>query len=402
VLAPSKRKQPDSFEDAVERPRYGSSSQYGLEQSQAVGPKRLRQDTFDDGEPSSSRSHLWPSRPAVGSKLRPVEIFEAEADMRDQGSLIPSGFTSERSLHGSGPRAQGIVEGGRPDYGSRAQGNKVATRPAFTFGSWPDNALNNGVPNYESQLQGGLAGERLAPNPERKQHHEGGVPGSRPHVQEGFSSTGQGLGALEAWQPIPTDNERNNLKLSGQMVGPKRKPPAPPETPQLEISAATKVVPVAKAKGEKWKKKYIIVNCPVIVQTGQGFVELRCDKCHCNGSAATGSFWLGARGIQAHLRKIHKETTTPAEVFARCSVRSVSADEVKQIESGKLVIEKMFHKTVKDDKQNKGAAARAQRVGDGGGGERGDQEEAAEARPVRTRKVTVRDNSKGKLKKTTW
>lgn len=190
------------------------------------------------------------------------------------------------------------------------------------------------------------------------------------------------------------------MKFSGQMVGPKRKAQAPPKTPQQETSGAARVAPPApkKAKGEKWKKKYTIDNCPVIVPNGEGFVELRCDVCHCNASAVTGRFWLGARGMQGHLRKIHKEIKSSDEIFARCSVRSASAEEVRRIESGELEIEKLFYKTVKGDVHGEGAAGRAQRVG---GGER--EEGEAEAPPKRTRKVKVRDISKGKsMKSTTW
>jgi hypothetical protein len=76
----------------------------------------------------------------------------------------------------------------------------------------------------------------------------------------------------------------------------------------------------------------------------------------------------------------------------------VSAEEVRRIESGELEIEKLFYKIVKGDVQGEGAAGRAQRVG---GGER--EEGEAEAPPKRTRKVKVRDISKGKsMKSTTW
>jgi hypothetical protein len=404
------------------RPQYESSSQHDFERRQAAGPKRVRQDTSDDWEPSSSKGHLWPERPAVGSRLRPVEIVEA--GVREYEYQIPSGFASGRPVHGSGPRPDGYFEGGRLDYGSRAQGEAAATRPTLSFGSWPQNVLNNGLPTYESRLQSDFADEEPALNPEHRQHdvsengmrppfgssptgswfrvddiHEGGVPEYGYQGQYEFSSTGQALG-FEPRQPVPSGNERNNLRLSGEMVGPKRRPQAPPKTPQQETSGAAKFVPVRKAKGEKWEKKKTIDNCPVVVPNGQGFVELRCDKCHCNASAATSSFWKGIRGMQSHLRKIHKETTNPAEIFARCSVRSVSAEEVKQIESGELVIGKLFHKTVKDNTQGGGAAGRAQR--EGGSEKEVGEEQEAEARPVRTRRVTVRDNSKGKLKNTTW
>jgi hypothetical protein len=403
-------------------PQYESFSQHDLERGQAAGSKRVRQDVSDDWEPSSSMSHLWPARPAVGSRLRPVEVFEA--GLQEYGYQIPSGFASGRPVHNSGPRPDGIFEGGMLEYGSRAQGDAAATRPGFSYGSWPENALNNGVPTYDSRLQSGFADEEPAPNPEHRQHdvfedgmrppfgsgptgswfrvddiHEGGVPQYGYQGQHEFSSTGQALG-FEPRQPVPSGNERNNLRLSGEMVGPKRRPQAPPKTPQQETSGAAKVVPVKKAKGETWEKKKIIDECPVIVSNGQGFVELRCDKCHCNASA--GGFWKGIRGIQLHLRKIHEEYANPAAIFARCSVRSVSAEEVKRIESGELVIGMLSHKTVKDNTQGEGATGRAQREGGDLREEGGEQEEEAEARTVRTRKVRVRDNSKGKLKKTTW
>jgi hypothetical protein len=411
------------------RPQYGSSFQHhlfqhDLERGQAAGPKRVRQDTSDDWEPSSSMSHLWPARPAVGSRFRPVELVEA--GVQEYEYHIPSGLASGRPVHGSGPRLDGNFESDRLDYEPRARGDAAATRPASGFGSWQEDVINNGVPRYESQLQSGFADEELAPNPEHRQHdvfgngmrppfgsgpagswfrgddyHEGGVPqyGYGYHAQYEFSSTGQALG-FEPRQLVPSGNERNNLRLSGEMVGPKRRPQAPPKTPQQEMSGAAKVVPVKKAKGEPWEKKKIVEKCPVVVPNVQGFVELRCDKCHCNASA--NGFWKGIRGIQSHLRKIHKENANPAEIFARCSVRSVSAEEVKRIESGELVIGMLSHKTVKGSTQGEGATGRAQREGGDEREDGGEQVEEAEARPVRTRRITVRDNSKGKLKKTTW
>jgi hypothetical protein len=134
-------------------------------------------------------------------------------------------------------------------------------------------------------------------------------------------------------------------------------------------------VPVKKAKGETWEKKKITEDCPVVVSNGQGFVELRCDKCHCNASAS--GFWKGIRGIQSHLRKIHKENANPDEIFARCSVRSVSAEEVRRIESGELVIGMLSHKSVQGNTQGEGAAGRAQR--DGGGEREAGEEQEAEA-----------------------
>jgi hypothetical protein len=124
--------------------------------------------------------------------------------------------------------------------------------------------------------------------------------------------------------------------------------------------------------------------------------------CHCNASAVTGKFWLGARGIQGHLRKIHKDTATPDEVLARCSVRSVSAEEIKRIESNELVIEKLFYNSAKESAENERAGGCEQRE-EGGEREGEEQEEEAEARPAKTRKRhTVRDFSKGKMKSTTW
>lgn len=484
-----KRKRPATFQDEVVRPQYGSSAQNDLERRQVAGPKRVRRDTHDYGEPSASMGHLWPAEPAVGSRLRPVEILENDvrgygpqfqSDIRaerplpdsglapggifeggipeygyqmpsgfpsgrplhgsmprsegvlessgpDYGYQVPSGFASGRPLYGSMPRSEGIFENGGPDHGSRPQGNAAATRPPISFESWPENVVSNSMPNYESQHQSGLAGGQ-PPNSGRRQHdvfEDGtrppfqsgptdsrlrgenildadafwGAPEYGYHAQHQYLSTGQVLGS-DVWLPVPADNERNNMKFSGQMVGPKRKAQAPPKTPQQETSGAARVAPPApkKAKGEKWKKKYTIDNCPVIVPNGEGFVELRCDVCHCNASAVTGRFWLGARGMQGHLRKIHKEIKSPDEIFARCSVRSVSAEEVRRIESGELEIEKLFYKTVKGDVHGEGAAGRAQRVGDG---ER--EEGEAAAPPKRTRKVKVRDISKGKsMKSTTW
>jgi hypothetical protein len=472
----SKRKQPDNFEEEVERPQYGSSFRNGLERRQVAGPKRVRQDIPDDREPSSFMGNLWSARPAVGSRLRPVELPEADvreswprfqSDRESAGPLsgpwltaggmfegdvpeyryqIPSSFAPRRPTYGSMPGSEAIFESGGPDYGSQAQGNAVATRPAFGSEPWPENFLSNGMPNYESQVQSGLAGEESAPNPERRQYDvfEGGtgpsmqngptgsrlgrekisdaaaawgVPEYGNRAQHQFSSTGQVPGP-DAWVPAhryhstgialgsdvwlsnPTGIKRNNLRLSGQMVGPKRRLQAPPTTPQQQTFGDVEIAPIAKASGEKWKKKVIIENCPVIVPNGKGFVELRCDVCHCNSSAVTGKFWLGARGIQSHLRKIHKETIGPAEILARCSVRSVSAEEVKRIESGELEIEKLGYKTAKGDVQEEGAVGRAQRVG---GGEGEEQEKEADARPKRTRKAKVRDISKGKcMKRTTW
>ena len=92
------------------------------------------------------------------------------------------------------------------------------------------------------------------------------------------------------------------------------------------------------------------------------------------------------------MRKIHKETVTPAETLARCSIRSVSADEVRRIESGELVIEKLFYKTAKGDIQDEAE------------GEEGEDPEDEEARPVKTRKKhgPPRDFSLGKTRGTTW
>jgi hypothetical protein len=405
-----KRKRAHFFDADAGRPEYGSSLQNGVEGRQVAVPKRRRQNPTEDDEQPPSMNYQSPARPAFGSRLRPEDTFEA--GMRNDGSQIQSGLASARPSYGSQPRSWGNFETGVPDFGSRMHSAPAAlgsrARPEVIL----EDAGN--VPAYESRLQGGLAGAEPAPYPERRQHYvfddgtrpsfqsdptgsrpmpeniyEGGGPGNVSRVQDEFSFTRQGFG-FEPRQQVPAINKRS----MGEMVGPKRKAQPPPnqKKSQQGTTGAIKIAPIAKSD-EKWKKKYTIDNCPVIVANGDGFLELRCDRCHCNASGVTGKFWLGGRGIQGHLRKIHKETVTPAETLARCSIRSVSADEVRRIESGELVIEKLFYKTAKGDVQDEA---------EGEEGEEAEDEE--EARPVKTRKKhgPPRDFSLGKMRGTTW
>ena len=397
-----KRKQPDDFDGDAERPQYGSSLQNDPEGRQVAVPKRRQQNPPEDVEQPSSWNYQSPTRPMFGPRLRPEDTFEA--------GMRQSGLASARPSYGSQP--WGNFESGVPVFGSRVRSAPAAigsrTRPEIVLEDVDD------VPAYGSRLQSGLPGEESAPYPERRQYYivddgtrpsfqngpvgprfrvvdtcEGREPQYRSHVQDGFASAEQVLG-FEPRQQVPAINKRS----MGEMVGPKRKAQPPPnqKKSQQDTTGAIKIAPIVKS-GEKWKKKYTIDNCPVVVANGEGFLELRCDRCHCNASGVTGNFWLGGRGIQGHLRKIHKETVTPAETLARCSIRSVSAEEVKRIESGELVIEKLFYKSAKGD------------IEDGAEGEEGEEpEDDEEARPVKTRKKhgPPRDFSLGKTRGTTW
>lgn len=391
----------------IERPQYGVPSQNHLERKQAAGSKRRRQGIADSGEPPSFQSNLEHARSTFGSGLRPEAIFEA----------------------------------GVRNYGSQHQGEFGSARPLFGSRLRPEDAFGGGMPEHVSRLPSGLENARLASNLERREHdanpdgtsqplqsgptdsrlreegiYEGGVPGYGSRVQNEFVSAGQELG-YELRPPFPTGFERKNAKSSAVMTGPKRRVQPPPAelTSQQGMSGAAKVGTMANAKIDdgKWKKKQTIEKCPAVVQNEEVFVELRCDRCHCNSSAVTGKFWKGIIGIQSHLRRVHKETLTPTEIFARCSVRLLSAEEVKRIGSGEVVIEKVRYKAVKGAAQTEGATGRTLENENNGVEEQDDEEEddedeeEEETQPVRgspKRRMTQgrRDFTKAKVTRTTW
>ena len=318
----------------------------------------------------------------------------------------------------------------------------AAISPAFGSRARPEVILEDtdDVPTYYSRFQSDFAGAESAPTLKRRQLdfigdgtrplfqsvpvgsrlrvddiYEGRGPGYTSHAQDGFASAEQVFG-FEPRRQIPTSKK----PIIGEMVGPKRKAQPPPnqETSQQGTSGAIKIAPIVKSS-EKWQKKWTLDNCPVIEPNGESFIELRCYRCHCNASGVTGKFWRGGRGIQGHLRKKHEETLTPAETLARCCIRSVSADEVKRIESGELVIEKVFYYAFKKGTQDEGDAEREgddedddedddeeddEEKGEEKGEEQEEEQGEEEARPVKTRKrhTKPRDFSLGKLRSTTW
>jgi hypothetical protein len=337
------------------------------QQPEVQAPGLKRKQISEDDEPPAFRSYQYGSQILGGLDLaRP-----------SYGTMFESGVF--------GPRMYSAPAAMSPVFGSRARPEVILEDTEY-------------VPTYDSRFQMDYAGAESAPKPKRRQLGAIGD-GTRPafqsapvgsRFQDGFVSAEQVLG-FEPRHQIRTSSK----PITGEMVGPKRKarPPPDQETPQQGTSGGITIAPIVKAS-EKWKKKHIIENCPVIVPNGEGFIELSCYSCHCNASGTTGKFWLGGRGIQGHIRKIHKETLTPAETLARCCIRSVSAEEAKQIASGELVIEKVFYK--KEGKQDESDAE--SEVDDD---EEGEEEEA---RPVKTRQrhTKPRDFSKGKVKSTTW
>ena len=80
-------------------------------------------------------------------------------------------------------------------------------------------------------------------------------------------------------------------------------------------------------------------NCHLVVQPNgedgnAGFIELRCDVCHGNGSYGSGKLLNSVKGFKMHFKQIHNEVLSSADVLQRCHYRDVPEQEVQEIRAG--------------------------------------------------------------------
>lgn len=327
--------------------------------------------------------------------------------VRIQRPQLQNDFTSASPSFGSRRRLEDVHEGGVPDHGFGFQGDSPSARSSFGSRHRPKGKQEDRVPHYESghqrnfgfaslpfgysdrqedisqgswplygfRTEADLAAAPMSINTQLTQRRpfEGGTqpsfrssfadfrgsgaPEGVSRVQGEFAFPGQAF-SFEPRQSMPASNEHNSFEPPGEMIGPlKRKVQAPPNQPssQLAFPGAAQIEPLANANtdGDKRKKHAVEEVCAAIFPMMKGFVELRCDKCHCNTSATTGKFWGGIRGFQTHFQSVHKESPRPTEIISRCGVRWLSADEVEKIITGELVIEKLSTRVPKEDKRNK-------------------------------------------------
>ena len=112
------------------------------------------------------------------------------------------------------------------------------------------------------------------------------------------------------------------------------------------IAATTNESSLAKKKMRQSKVEQQakhLDNCHVVVQlTGEegdaGFIELRCDVCHGNGSYGSGLLLHGIKGFLMHIKQIHKEELSVDDVLQRCRYRAVPSQEVQEIRAGNVSI----------------------------------------------------------------
>lgn len=113
-----------------------------------------------------------------------------------------------------------------------------------------------------------------------------------------------------------------------------------------DVAASDEESPVKKTKqkrGGKEPKAEHLDNCEVVVQppgetSDVGFIELRCDVCHGNGSYGSGKLLKGVRAFVMHFRLIHKEVVSAEDVLRRCRYRDVSPGEVREIRAGNVSV----------------------------------------------------------------
>ena len=390
-----KRKQLGNPEAGMNRSKYPGLYQDDFEHKQTSRPKRRRQDVIQD---SSFQSYSEPSRSGFGSGFRQEDVFGV--GVSEYASGLRGDLASAGPSFGPRRRTEDVPEGGGLRYRSHPQSNLASAGPSFgsrrvlevgvpTYGSRPqndhasarlpfgsrlmgeDNYESSG-PNYKFGPQDDLAAAGSLFKPVHRLQdpsenvlkpsaqlglagsRENGAPEYRSHAEGDSAFPGQVLSS-EPRQSVQFGNDRSTFKDPGVMTGPKRKAQTPPnQSTAQQATSAAKPVADANTDGKKGKKKHPVEQaCPAIVPTTNGFVELRCDICHMNTAATTGKFWGGIRGFSRHFLSIHKESPSPAEIITRCGIRWLSEEEVKQIVSGELKIEKLRGKIMKGDKQNK-------------------------------------------------
>jgi hypothetical protein len=153
-------------------------------------------------------------------------------------------------------------------------------------------------------------------------------------------------------EPIPCQSTANIGMGTEYVGGPSVKKPAKVAsgTPAAENAAAgaadAAVVKNEDTPTKKWTTQpqtTYLDNCHVVVQPSSevgdaGFIELRCNICHGNGSYGSGKLLSGVRGFKMHFHQIHKEAISTADVLQRCHHRDVLPEEVQEIRDGKVSI----------------------------------------------------------------